>query len=135
MSAFAKSVRILYLQINEDSYLHGVSALKPEEEKGMRIELFNYFLEKSSTPDTDRSAIDAIKNLIAENKVQQAIDNSTKHFRAQKTLMSFEFALSLKSRLMDIRKANKLNDISEEAYYDTQCEIMNNLTFLIERSA
>lgn len=135
MSAFAKSVRILYLQINEDSYLQCVTELKPDEEKGMRIELFNYFLQKSSEPETDRSALDNIKKLIAENKVQQAIDHSTNHFREQKNIMGFDVALSLKSRLMDIRKANKMDDITEEVYIDTQTEILNNLTFFIERAS
>ena len=49
--------------------------------------------------------------------------------------MGFDFALSLKSRLMDIRKANKMDDISEEVYYDTQLEIKNSLIFLIERAS
>ena len=133
MEDFANALEISYLQVGKERYLHGITSLEPEAEKGYRLKFINEFLSAQEGEKPERADLDAIRERIAEKKIQQAIDGSIIYYRALKNLSAYSQARTFQSRLMKIRRASQEKKVPGEEYQDEKNRILTDLTRLIEK--
>lgn len=116
MLDFAECMKILYLQINKERYLEGITSMDPEDEKAMRHRLMDRFTEDGSKMAPEKPILLGFQKCLSENKLQRAIDDSANYFSDQRDLNNFCFSLTLKSKLMRLRNVLRNEEIEKEAY-------------------
>ncbi len=132
MKCFANILKIRDLQIRKEYYLHGITFAEPEKEKTGRINFIHLFVDIPATVMPDRSALEEIKTLIGEKKVQQAVDAAANYFGAHRDLEAYSSALSIKSRLMDIREESRRKKLSHGNYLIDMQAVEETLLVLID---
>jgi hypothetical protein len=132
MAHFANVLKIIDLQIRKEFYLHGITYAEPEKEKKGRINFIHRFADISKVPIPDKPSLEAIKSLVGEKKVQQAVDTAADYFGKQRDLETYSAVLSLKSRLIDIREDSKRKKLSREDYLINMCKVGEMLLVLVD---
>jgi len=133
MGEFANSLKILYLQIKKEYYLVGITSLEPESEKASRTKFIDQFIKDPGEITPDKSILRDIQAFLAENNVQRAIDESVNYFMDRKDLGNFSFALSLKSKLMDLRDDSREHRIEKNEYIIEKKKLGKSLSACIEK--
>jgi hypothetical protein len=133
LGEFANCLRIIYLQINKEYYLHGVAALEPEKEKEWRLSFIYLFVKKTGEILPGKEIPREIKTLLSESKLLQAIDKAIPYFKELKNLNDYTAALTLKSKLMDLRGESKKQKIEKADYLAEKRRLGNSLSELIDK--
>jgi hypothetical protein len=116
MAAFANCIKVLFLEVNRNMNLGAVMSIDPDEELRSRLSIINEFLEQKQPEHFSKAFLDSIKNLLAENRFQKALDEFSLEARKLKDIEAYSAALSIKSDFIKLRNASKYKSISKEEY-------------------